>query len=98
MFLLLFQDGGGLLQLLLLVGPIILIFYFIMIRPQNQERQRLQELITSLKAGDEIVTNGGIIGRIKEVKETSLIIQSEKSFLEVGKSAVIGKRADEAKK
>jgi preprotein translocase YajC subunit len=55
-------------------------------------------MITNLKAGDEVVTNGGIIGRIKEVRETSFIIQSEKSFLEVGKSAVIGRRADETKK
>lgn len=98
MFLFLFQEGGGLLSYVLLFGPLILIFYFLMIRPQNQERQRLQQLITSLKAGDEVVTNGGIIGRIKEVKETSFIIQSDKSFLEVGKSAVIGKRADEAQK
>ena len=98
MFLLLFQEGGGLFSYLLLFGPLILIFYFLMIRPQNQEKQRLRDLITSLKAGDEVVTNGGIIGRIKEVRETSFIIQSEKAFLEVGKSAVIGKRADEAKK
>lgn len=96
MFLLLFQEGGGLLSYVLLFGPLILIMYFVMIRPQNQERKRLQELVTSLKAGDEIVTTGGIIGRIKEVKETSFIIQSEKSFLEVGKSAVIGKKAEAA--
>jgi preprotein translocase YajC subunit len=44
-------------------------------------------------SGDEVVTNGGIIGRIKEVRDASFIIQSaEKSFLEVGKSAVVGKR------
>lgn len=99
MFFLLFQDaGGGLLSYVLLFGPLILIFYFLMIRPQNQERNRLKELISSLKAGDEVVTNGGIIGKIKEVRENSFIIQSEKSFLEIGKSAVIGKKADEANK
>ena len=72
------------------------IFYFMVIRPQNKERQKLQEMITTLKINDEVVTNGGIIGKIKEVKETSFIIQSaEKSFIEVGKQAVIGKKAEE---
>ena len=55
-------------------------------------------MVATLKAGDEVVTNGGIIGKIKEVRETSFIIQSEKSFLEVGKSAVIGRRGEEPKK
>ena len=52
-------------------------------------------MIASLKINDEVVTNGGIIGRIKEIKDTSFIIHSaEKSFLEVGKSAVVGKRPE----
>ena len=52
-------------------------------------------MIAELKINDEVVTNGGLIGKIKEVKETSFIIQSaEKSFLEVGKSAVVGRKAE----
>ncbi len=58
----------------------------------------LQEMITNLKINDEVVTNGGIIGKIKEIRETSFIIQSaEKTFLEIGKSAVIGRKAEEKK-
>jgi preprotein translocase YajC subunit len=54
-------------------------------------------MISDLKMNDEIVTNGGVIGRIKEIKETSFIIQSaEKSFLEVGKSAVVGRKPEES--
>jgi preprotein translocase YajC subunit len=50
-------------------------------------------MIGQLKINDEIVTNGGVIGKIKEVKDTSFIILSaDKSFLEVGKSAVVGKK------
>ncbi|MER3429497.1 MAG: preprotein translocase subunit YajC [Blastocatellia bacterium] len=72
------------------------IFYFLVILPQKRQRQQLQEMIAQLKINDEIVTNGGIIGKIKEIRETSFIIQSaEKSFLEIGKSAVIGKRSKE---
>ncbi len=71
------------------------IFYFLVILPQKKQRAQLQEMITQLRINDEIVTNGGIIGKIKEIKDTSFIIQSaEKSFLEVGKSAVVGKKAE----
>lgn len=96
--LLLFQDGGFgsglgfLLPILLMVG----IFYFLVILPQKRQRQQLDEMIAGLKAGDEIVTNGGVIGKIKEVRDTSFIIQSaEKSFIEIGKSAVVGKKAEQ---
>src|SRR5258708_34513221 len=95
----LFQDASGgsssifwtLLPFVFIFG----IFYFLVILPQKRQKQQLADMITQLKINDEVVTNGGIIGRIKEVKETSFIIQSaEKSFLEVGKSAVVGKKPE----
>ena len=95
--LLFFQDAGGgsLIWTLLPFAIIFGIFYFLVILPQKRQRTQLQDMITQLKINDEVVTNGGIIGRIKEVKETSFIIQSaEKSFLEIGKSAVVGKKPE----
>jgi preprotein translocase subunit YajC len=96
-FLLFFQGEGGLgivwslLPFVFIFG----IFYFLVILPQKRQQQQLKEMIAELKINDEVVTNGGIIGRIKEVRETSFIIQSaEKSFLEVGKQAVVGKKAE----
>jgi len=97
--LLFFQDAGGgsLIWTLLPFVFIFGIFYFLVILPQKRQKQQLQEMITQLKINDEVVTNGGIIGRIKEVKDTSFIIQSaEKSFLEIGKSAVVGRRPEKA--
>ena|SRR5688572_13099459 len=98
---LLFQEpagGNSILGLLSAVAPflaIFAIFYFLVIRPQKRQKEHLQEMVTSLKINDEVVTNGGVIGRIKEIKDTSFIIQSaEKSFLEIGKSAVVGKKAE----
>lgn len=95
-FLLFLQDGGGLIGTLLPFLPFIFIFgifYFLVILPQKRQRQQLEQLIAGLKINDEVVTNGGVIGRIKEIKESSFVIQSaEKSFLEIGKSAVVGKR------
>ncbi len=96
--LLLFQDasGGGAGSIIWTVLPfafIFGIFYFLVIVPQKKQKQQLQEMIEQLKINVEIVTNGGVIGKIKEVRDTSYIIQSaEKSLLEIGKSAVVGKR------
>lgn len=95
-FLLFLQDAGGtsLIWSLLPFVFIFGIFYFLVILPQKRQRQQLQEMISQLKINDEIVTNGGVIGKIKEIKDTSFIIQSaEKSFLEIGKNAVVGKKA-----
>ena len=95
-FALFFQFGGGGLVTTLLPFVLIFgIFYFLVILPQKKQKKELEEMIDSLKSGDEIVTNGGLMGRIKEVRDTSFIIQSaEKSFLEIGKSAVIGKKPE----
>ncbi len=99
-YLFLFQDasasgGSSLIWTILPFVFIFGIFYFLVIMPQKKQKQQLQEMISQLKINDEVVTNGGVIGKIKEVKETSYIIQSaEKSFLEIGKSAVVGKKPE----
>ncbi len=99
MILLFFQDSGGssLIWTLLPFVFIFAIFYFLVILPQKRQRQQVADMITQLRINDEVVTNGGTFGKIKEIKDTSFIIQSaEKSFLEVGKSAVVGKKAEES--
>ncbi len=93
MFFLLFQDGGSLFSLLPMFLIIFGIFYFLVIMPQKKQQQEIKTMISELKINDEIVTNGGIIGKIKEVKDTSFIVQSAgKSFLEIAKSAVVGRK------
>ena len=88
--------GGGFpYSMIFMMLAIFGIFYFLVILPQKRQKQKLQEMIAELKINDEVVTNGGIIGKIKEVRETSFIIMSaEKSLLEVGKAAVVGKKAE----
>ena len=93
--LLFFQDGGflGGFGFLLPFVLIFAIFYFLIILPQKRQKQQLSEMIAGLKINDEVVTNGGVIGKIKEVRETSFIILSaEKTLIEIGKSAVVGKK------
>ena len=50
-------------------GAIFAIFYFILIRPQSQQRKQHDELVRNLKKGDEIVTNGGLVGEVLFIKE-----------------------------
>ena len=88
---------GGLVQLL----PILLIigvFYILLIRPQQKRQRELQETISQLKAGDRVVTNGGIIGTITNVRDTSFLIRSaDKSILEISRSAIAGVEEEEKK-
>ena len=97
-FLLLFQDAGGGSSIVWTLLPFVFIFgifYFLVILPQKKQRTQLQEMITQLKINDEVVTNGGVIGKIKEIRNTSFIIQSaEKSLLEIGKTAVVGRKPE----
>lgn len=99
-FALFFQDGGSGFSILQFLPFILIfgIFYFLVIMPQRRRQQELKSMVEELKAGDEVVSNGGIIGKIIEVKESSFIIRSaDKSNLEISKAAVVGKRADEVK-
>jgi preprotein translocase subunit YajC len=97
-FFMLFQGGfgalGGLLPMLLIIA----VFYVLLIRPQQKRQRDLQQTISQLKAGDRIVTTGGVIGTITSVKETSFLIRSaEKSILEIARTAVAGVDEEEKK-
>lgn len=92
---LLFQSGSLIIQLLPFVA-IFAIFYFLVILPQKRKQQETKDMVAQLKINEEVITNGGLIGKIKEIRDTSFVIQSaEKSFIEVAKTAVIGKRPEE---
>lgn len=60
---------------LLFLGGFVLIFYFLLIRPQNKRRKEHQALVTSLSKGDEIVTAGGIVGLVNKVEDDFLKVQ-----------------------
>lgn len=52
------------------------IIYFVLFRPQMKERKRHEEMLSSVKKGDDIVTAGGIIGKIVHVEETQLTVRT----------------------
>jgi len=74
------------------------VFYLLLIRPQQRKQKQLQETISQLKAGDKVVTTGGIVGVITAVRDTSFLIRSaEKTILEIARTAVAGVDAEEKK-
>jgi preprotein translocase subunit YajC len=65
------------------------VFYFMMIRPQMKRQKELRTMLTALAKGDEVVTNGGIIGRIDSVGETFLTVEIAQNVLvQVQKGAI----------
>jgi preprotein translocase subunit YajC len=93
-----FQGGLGALSGLLPMLLIIAVFYMLLIRPQQKRQKQLQDTIAQLKAGDRIVTTGGVIGTITTVRDTSFLIRSaDKSILEIARSAVAGIDEEEKK-
>jgi preprotein translocase subunit YajC len=69
------SSGGGISQILILV-VFVAIFYFMLIRPQQKRMKDQQAMLSKLATGDEVVTSGGILGRITEVGDTFVTLRS----------------------
>ena len=98
-FALILQSALGPIVQILPFLLIFAVFYFLIIMPQRKRQQQLQATIAALKAGDKIITTGGIIAKIAEVRDTSLLIRTaDKSILEISRAAVAGMHGEEEKK
>ena len=74
-----------------LILGMIVIMYFFMWRPESKRRKQMQQFRDGLKKGDKIITAGGIYGVIKEVHETSLLIEVDSNVtLRIDKNMVVG--------
>ena len=67
-------QGGGLSMIIMMV-VLFGLMYFMMIRPQMKRQKEHRELVAGLAKGDEVVTNGGIAGRVDEVGETFITVE-----------------------
>ena len=67
---------------------LIVVFYLVLIRPQQKKAKQHTELLKTIRSGDKIVTNGGILGVVVSVKEKSVSIRSADSKMEVTKNAI----------
>jgi preprotein translocase subunit YajC len=87
-------SGSGLSILVLQMAAIGLVFYFLILRPSGQARRRHAELLSKLKKGDEVMTSGGIIGRVKDIKEVdSEGLKEVRVTVESGTATVVVERS-----
>ena len=89
------QGGtGGLSVLVLQMVAIGLVFYFLILRPSGQARKKHAELLTNLKKGDEVMTSGGLIGKVRDIKEVeSGGVKETRITLETGTASVVVERS-----
>ncbi len=90
------QPGGGaLMQLLTLWVPIILIFYILMVVPQQRQRKRVQQMQNGLKAGDKVILSCGIYGTVVGVEDDTLQLRvAEQMRIRVSKQSVASLQAE----
>jgi preprotein translocase subunit YajC len=81
--------GPSTVEMLIMPAGFLLIMYFFMIRPQQKRAKDHQAFIASLKAGDEVVTSGGIIGRVRTVAEGFISVEiANNTVIKVLKSSI----------
>ena len=74
------------------MAPMLLIFavfYFVLIRPQQQRQKSLAQMVNDLKKGDEVVTSGGLVGTIWAVKDDRVVVQVQDTRLDFVKSSIV---------
>lgn len=81
---------ASMLSLILPLGLMVLFFYFFLIRPEKKRNKEMQNMLNNIQVADEVVTNGGIIGRVLSVKEDTVLIEtgSDRTKIRVLKSCI----------
>jgi preprotein translocase subunit YajC len=80
--------GDDSLMNILFIGLMFFVFYFFMIRPQMKKQKELKKFRDGLAKGDHVVSIGGIHGKVLELTDTTVLIESEKTKIRLDKSAV----------
>ena len=89
--------GQALMAPLLMYGGIFAIFYFLLIRPQQQQRKKHELAILELKKGDRIVTAGGLVGEVQHIKTGATATPDDEITVKSGESRLIVERGRIAK-
>ncbi len=83
------QQSAGMMASFFPFILIFVVFYFLLIRPQQKQRKEHEKMLKTLAKNDEVVTNGGIHGTIVNVKDTTVVLRiDDNAKLEIEKSAV----------
>ena len=87
-------SGSSLMVLVLQMAAIGLVFYFLILRPSGQARKRHAALLENLKKGDEVMTSGGLVGKVRDIKEVEGEgIKETRVTLETGTATVVVERS-----
>ena len=68
--------GASMMSLLLTMVPMFLIMYFLLIRPENKRKKEAEQMRSAVKKGDKVVTIGGIIGTVVDVKDNKFVLET----------------------
>ena len=81
--------GGGGANMLLMFALMFVIMYFFMIRPQQKQRKEIEKQRAAMKVGDKVVTSGGVHGKLKEIADTTYLVEiSEGVKIRIDKTSV----------
>lgn len=80
---------------ILMMVLIFVVFYFFMIRPQSKRQKEIKKQREAMQVGDKVVTSGGIYGKLKEIKETTVIVEiAENVRIKIDKNSVFATADD----
>lgn len=84
------QPGPSLVEMLILPVGFLFIMYFLIIRPQQKKQKEHLDLLSNLKAGDEVITSGGLIGRIRTVADSFVTVDvAANTSVKVTKASIV---------
>ena len=84
-------DGGGMIGTVVMFGLIFVIFYFMIIRPQQKRQKQHQAMLEALKKGDKVVVSGGIHGVVAGFDEKTVLVQiADNVKIKVERASVTG--------
>lgn len=91
------QGGNDIVSILTMLIPLalmVVIFYFLIIRPEKKRGKKMQEMLNNLEVADEVVTTGGIIGRVLRVTDDTVLIEtgSDRTKIRILKSSIAENR------
>ena len=91
------NQTGGWMSILLTIVPLVLmllVFYFLLIRPEKKRAKKEKEMRENLQVADEVVTIGGIIGRVLSIQEETIVVEtgSDRNRIRVLKTAIAENR------
>lgn len=83
------SGSGSWISAIMIVG-LVVVFYFVLIRPQKKQEKEQKNMLSNLQVGDEITTIGGLIGKIVSIKEETLVLETshDRTHIRILKSAV----------